>query len=322
MDDVIVIGGGPAGLAAAFFATGKGLKVVLICDELGGKVGWLQSLVGPNHREYLPGNDVVQTIASRATKQARQVIYDRATRLSQRDMTFEVTTTQHGTLQALTVIVAAGADTSKLTVPGADRFVDHGLDTSATTHAHLVAGQHVAVIGSTVRALAGAAELARTAARVYVVTAGLAGPATMLADAVRQRPNVEMIEGYTVIGINGDAAVTDVLIARDGEIRRLPVQRAFACLGLLPNSDLVRGLAELDPQGFIVVDERYATTVPGLFAAGDVSTRIGENVMLAIGDGARAAASAYQHILAHWLVLGDTPDQDRRPVSDLHPMPA
>ena len=114
----------------------------------------------------------------------------------------------------------------------------------------------------------------------------MTGPAMILAPALRQRPNVEMIEGFTVTAINGTDAVTDVLIARDGETRRLPVQRAFACLDLLPNSDLVRGLAELDPQEFIVVDERYATTVPGLFAAGDVSTWIDENVMLAIGIGA------------------------------------
>ncbi len=123
-----------------------------------------------------------------------------------------------------------------------------------------------------------------------------------LAVALQQRPNVEMLEGYAVTEVVGEETVEAVLAVRNGQPRRLAVERVFVALGVVPNSALVRELVATDANGFIQVNAYHETSQPGLYAAGDVSTIFSEQVMTAIGDGARAAMSAYDYLLAQWLV--------------------
>jgi thioredoxin reductase len=174
----------------------------------------------------------------------------------------------------------------------------YGLGYSATTHAHLLEGKTAAVIGTTVRALRGAAELARTARQVYLIAPDATGLTTPTALALCKRPNVEALAGYQVQQIVGVTNVQELVVAREDETRRLRVDAAFVDLGLAPNSMMVRPIVQTDLDGFIWVDDRNATTQPGLFAAGDVTTAFGEQVLIAIGEGARAALSAYDYLLA------------------------
>ena len=154
------------------------------------------------------------------------------------------------------------------------------------------------MIGTTARALRGATELARTAARVYLVAPDAAGLDTPVAQNLQQRPNIEVLAGYQVKAVNGPFNVESVVVEHGDDHRWLRVDAAFVDLGLLPNSSLVRQLVKLDPAGFISVDERNATSREGVFAAGDVTTSFGEQIFIAIGDGARAALSAYDYLLA------------------------
>jgi thioredoxin reductase len=211
---------------------------------------------------------------------------------------FQITTQKHGDFQSRALIVATGTTPRMLDIPGARELLGQGLGYSATTHAHLVAGKQVAVIGTTARALRGAAELAHTAAQVYLIAPDAAGLDTPLAHTLQQRPNLQIFAGYQVKAVNGPFNVESVVVERGDEHRWLRVEAAFVDLGLLPNSGIVRQLVQLDPAGFICVDERNATTQAGLFAAGDVTTGFGEQIFIAIGDGARAALSAYDYLLA------------------------
>jgi len=197
------------------------------------------------------------------------------------------------------VIVATGASPIALDVPGAEELVGLGLGYSVTTHAHLLAGRNVAVIGATVRALRGVAELARSATQIYLIAPDATGMTTPLARALRDRSNVEFLAGYTVKKITGPFNVGALIVEHDGHSRWLKVDAAFVDLGLRPNSGLVRRIVQTDPDGFIWVDDHNATTLPGLFAAGDVTTAFGEQIMIAIGDGARAALSAYDYLLPY-----------------------
>jgi thioredoxin reductase len=122
---------------------------------------------------------------------------------------------------------------------------------------------------------------------------------TLPASALRERANVEVLQGYHVKAIHGPFNVESIVVEQGEQHRWLRVDAAFVDLGLAPNSGSVRQIAQTDDQGFIVIDERNATTTPGLFAAGDVTTAFGEQVLIAIGDGARAALSAYDYLLAH-----------------------
>lgn len=299
MHDLIIVGGGAAAMSAAVYAFGKQLDAVMVYEKIGGKAGTRQHLQGQANEEYVAGAEAARALERQLAANAAQMICDRVTTISKHDGVFSVTTEQHSTLEGLAVLIATGASPVRLDAPGAAELLNQGLGYSATTHAHMVAGKPVAVVGATVRALRGAAELARSASHVYVVVPGEGELETPLGRALCQRPNVEVLEGYHVKAVVGPFNVAALVVERGEDHRRLRVNAAFVDLGLHPNSALVQQIAQTDAEGFVWVDERYATTLPGLFAAGDVTTSFGEQILIAIGDGARAALSAYDYILAN-----------------------
>lgn len=298
MHDLIVIGGGPAGLSAAAYALGKELDAVLIYERLGGKVGWSQSLAAVEAERQLPGNEVVRLLQLRAAKDRGRMIQDRVDLVQRLDIGFRVVTRQHGALDGAVVIVATGASPLRLKVPGAQRLVDHGLGYSIRTYAHLVHGKRVAVVGTTPRALRGVAELARGARHVFVIAPSQESIQTRTVHALRRRPNVEFLVGYGVAEVLGDDRLTGLRLEHNDRTIELAVEHAFVDLGLVPNSNLVHDLVKHDSRGFIEIDRFNATSVPGIFAAGDVTNAPVEQVLVAVGDGARAAMSAYDYLLA------------------------
>ena len=307
MRDLIIIGGGPAAAAAAVYALGKQLDFLVIYAELG-KAGRTQQFAGQTEAEYLPGAEAVRSFERRVVSQAGRTLQDNVTSVAKESGVFRVTTERHGVQESAALIVATGATPIVLDVPGAKEMLGQGLGYSVATHAHMLARRNVAVIGTTTRALRGVAELARAAARVYLIAPDATGLDTPMARALERRPNVEILEGYHVTKINGPFNVGALVVERDGHSRWLKVDAAFVDLGLLPNSGLVRHIVQTDQDGFIWVDERNATSMPGLFAAGDVTTAFGEQIMIAIGDGARAALSAYDYLLASQPAAPDPSD--------------
>jgi len=298
MHEFVIIGGGAAGLSAALYALGKGLDTVAIYEDVGGKAGTQQQLVGQASEEYLAGVEAVQLFERRVTSHAGAVLRDRVIELRKYNGIFQIETQHHGALEARTVLIATGATPLKLDVPGAKALLDHGIGYSITTHSQLLAGKRVVVVGATMRALRGVVELARVAKQVYLITPDAIGMTHPLARSLRQFANVSLLVGYRVVEIAGAMGVEQVAVEHDGERSWLQVDAAFADLGLLPNSGVARQLARVNVDGFIMVDDRNATTQAGLFAAGDVTTAFAEQVLIAIGDGARAAASAYDYLLS------------------------
>jgi len=324
MYDLIIIGGGAAALSATAYALGKQLKVLMIYESLGGKVGQhlglradpdadVEFLIGhilvqmaqgadrPIGEAQHAGQELVQLLERQIRASAGTAIADRVARVTARAERFEVLTLSHGVQHSTAVIVATGVTPARLEAPGADQFLGHGLGYSATTYARQLEGRRAAVIGATPRALRGAAELAQGAAQVYLICDEGEGTG-LLRDALRGCINVEVLEGYRPVALEGHGQLEQVVVERDGQRRALPVDAAFADLGLQPNSALVRELAQIDEGGFILVDERNATSFPGLFAAGDVTTTFGEQVLIAVGEGTRAALGAYDYVLGRTLL--------------------
>ncbi len=298
MHDLVIIGGGAAALSAGVYALGKQLDVKIVYEQLGGKAGTQQHLRGQSGEEYLAGAVAVRALERQIAEQPDFTVCDRVTEVTKIAGVFRTATAHSGVIDSRAVVIATGATPVPLEAPGARELLGHGLGYSATTHAHIVADKHVAVIGTTIRALRGAAELARTAAQVYVIAPDETRLDTPLAHVLDRRPNVELLPGYYVKSVVGPFDVEALVVERGDEHRRLRVNAAFVDLGLHPNSEPVRQLAQTDSEGFIWVDERNATTVPGLFAAGDVTTSFGEQLLIAVGDGARAALSAYDYLLS------------------------
>jgi thioredoxin reductase len=324
MHDLIIIGGGPAAMAAASYALDKQLDTLMIYDDLGGKIGRSESRIGNDAyqrqhqsdrtrrflhemqvgaapaRQYLPANDTIRLLIQRLM-QSGCVLHDRVLSVAAGLSFFSVEMATQGVLQASAVIVATGATPRLLEAPGARKLIDPSMSYSITTYAAQTAGQRVAVIGSTPRAIMGAAELAQHADQVALILPNAAALSTRLGAAVRSQPNIEILAGYEVLEVIGQQHIEALALRRAQQTRWLSVQRAFVDLGLQPNSEIVRKLVVTDHDGFIVVDQSNATSAPGLFAAGDVTAAPGEYVLIAIGDGARAAMSAYEYCLARRL---------------------
>ena len=303
MHDLVIIGGGPAGLAAASYGLGKRLDVLLVCAGFGGKAGQRQQLAGQANREHLAGEEAYTALRQTVAAQPRRIVEDQVIGLIKRDELFHVLM-DRTTLHAPAVIIATGAHPTRLGITDEQQLLGHGLGYSIATHAHLAAGREVAVVGATERALRGVAELVQIAARIVLIAPFPGALNSALGQRLRADPRIHVLEGYTVSEVESSAgAVQAIQVARSGRVQRLPVQAVFVDLGLVPNTQMVRQMVRLDEHGFIVVDDRNQTSLPGLFAAGDVTSRVCEQILIAIGEGARAAQSAYDYTLVQRLGL-------------------
>ena len=303
MHDLLIIGGGPAGLAAAAYGLGKQLDVRLICAGFGGKAGQRQQLADQVRREPLAGEEAFTALWSTVASQPKRIIEDQVIGLIKRDELFHVLT-ERTTLHAPAVIIATGAHPTRLGIADEDQLIGHGLGYSIATHAHLAAGREVAVVGSSERALRGVAELMQIAARIVLIAPFPGALNSALGQRLRADPRVHLLEGYTVSEVESSGGTVHAIrVAQRGTVHRLPVQAVFVDLGLVPNTQMVRQLVRVDEHGFIMVDERNQTSLPGLFAAGDVTSRVCEQIMIAIGEGARAAQGAYDFSLVQRLGL-------------------
>jgi thioredoxin reductase len=304
LHDLIIFGGGPAGLAAAAYALGKHLDVMLVCLGVGGKAGQQQRLAGQAALDRPIGAEVVDGLRQAIAAHPKRIVEQRVVGLFKQEELFHVIM-EHATLRAPAVIVATGAQPATLGIPDEQQLAGHGLGYSIATHARLAAGRDVAVVGSTARTLRGVAELVQIAERILLVAPTPGQLNSPLGRRLRAHPKVRVLEGYQVSAIEASAgAVHAIVVGRGGAGQRIPVQAVFVDLGLVPNTQMVRQLAPLDDQGFIVVDDHQQTAQPGLFAAGDVTSALGEQILIAVGQGAGAAQSAYDYILAQRLGLG------------------
>jgi thioredoxin reductase len=298
MHDLIVIGGGPAGLSAMAYALHKQLDVVLLYAKLAGRAGERQQLAGQHERENLVGEEAIMSLKRQITGHPDHIFNDLVIGVFKRDGMFHVLT-EHKTLHTHAVIVATGAQPTMLGIPNEFQLVGRGLGYSITTHAHLAAGRDVAVVGATARSLRGIAELVQVAHGIVLIAPYPGELGGALGQRLREHPNVQLLEGYQIKEIEArEGAVSAIVVERGDVASRLPVQAVFVDLGLVPSVQMVRHLVQLDEQGFIVVDDQNRTSVPGLFAAGDVTSAGGEQILIGIGEGARAAVSAYDYILA------------------------
>lgn len=297
MRDMIIIGGGASGLSAAMYALSKQLDVLLIAKNIGGKAGWQRRVAGQRTSELDPAETTVRLFADRLTGEVGHGMHDTVTHVTKVDGHFEVETSQHGIHKALTVIVATGVTPVALDAPGASELVGYGLGYSTATYAHMLAGKTVAAIGTTRRLLRGVNELSRIAAKVYLISPVINGLMTPQGLAIQNRNNVEVLEHYQVKQVVGTFQVEAVEVTREAVTRHLDVDAVFVDLGLHPNSAMVRELVHTDLTGFIKVEADGATSVAGLYASGDVTTAIGEQILIAVGQGARAAQSAYDYLL-------------------------
>lgn len=296
MYDLIIIGGGPAGLTAGVYALQKRMETLILAQELGGKARYSFQLDAMEGHEIITGR--VQVDKFRAQIEYLDFAHEltEVTKVEHKGDHFVITASGGKTYEALTVILATGVQTEFLDVSGEHELRGRGVSYSAISHAPMFLGREVAVVGKGERALRAVAELSLVANKVTFLKDGPL-PDSMLAKHILDSPRVEILEGYKVDEIVGGTEVQGLVISKDGDWTELEVQGVFIELGLTPNSALVRDWVETTDEGYVKVDGNCAASVPGLFAAGDVADSFAEQVLIAVGAGATAALSAYEFLL-------------------------
>jgi NADH-dependent peroxiredoxin subunit F len=298
--DLVIVGGGPAGMTAAMYASRKQLDTILVSPDLGGQVLVTSGVENYIGYQYITGPELSQKFSAHIRQFPLKLLSpERVTAAAPRpDGDLQVTTDAGSEVRGRTLILATGKRWRKLGVPGEDAYLGRGVANCAVCDAPFFKGEAVAVVGGGNSAVTAAIDLLNVQGRVTVVNFSDGWQADpVLLERVRGR--VDLLDAHRVLEVLGDGKrVTGVRIApRDGgPERRLDVSGVFVEIGLLPNTELFRGFVDLNPQGEIVVDCATHTSRPGVYAAGDCTTVPEKQIVIAAGEGAKAALAAFAYL--------------------------
>ncbi|MCK2089823.1 alkyl hydroperoxide reductase subunit F [Thauera aromatica] len=299
--DVLVVGGGPAGAAAAIYAARKGIRTGVVAERFGGQVMDTMAIENFISVKYTEGPKLVASLEEHVREYDVDVMnLQRVAQLVPGAGVHEVKLDNGAVLQAKSVIVATGARWREMNVPGEREFRGKGVAYCPHCDGPLFKGKRVAVIGGGNSGVEAAIDLAGVVAHVTL----LEFADELRADAVLQKklhslPNVTVIKSAQTTEVTGSDKV-DGLVYKDrasGEVRRIALEGIFVQIGLLPNTDFAKGTLELTRFGEIIVDAKGQTSVPGIFAAGDCTTVPYKQIIIAMGEGAKASLSAFDHLI-------------------------
>lgn len=302
--DVIIVGAGPAGLCAAMYA-GRGMLKALTIERgaPGGELlntDLIEDYIG---FESIKGWELAQKMAAHAKKFGAEILTDTVERVRKAtDGWFDVETARGDTYRAPAVIFTAGGTPVKLGVPGEKEYAGRGVSYCAVCDGAFFKGERLAVVGGGDAAMEEADYLTRYASKVHLVHRRDEFRASqILQERAFANPKIEVIRSTTVPEIVGDAKGVQHIVLEDtgtGERTDLPVGGVFIFAGFKPNTQLIEGHVHHDPGGYFITDERMMTSVPGLFAAGDVRSQVTRQITTAVGDATTAAISVEKYLKA------------------------
>jgi alkyl hydroperoxide reductase subunit F len=299
MYDLIIIGAGPAGITAAVYAARKRLNFLVISKDIGGQAAWSGDIENYTGYQFISGPE----LTAKFEEHLRQ--YNIALRENEEALGIQkagdviTVTSDNGQYQARSVIIASGKKSKELNVPGEKEFKNKGLTYCATCDGPLFSGKKVAVIGGGNSALDAALQLIKIAKHVYIVNiaSALGGDAVMRDKLIRSE-NVTVLNGAQVAAISGDRFVKGIRVKREGREEELAVEGVFVEIGLIPNAGFAVGI-EKNQLGEVKINCANETNIPGIFAAGDVTDVPEKQIIIAAGEGAKAALSAFKYLAQH-----------------------
>ena len=299
--ELIIVGGGPAGLTSAIYSARALIDTLVIEKMLPGGQPVLTTFIEnyPGFPEGISGPELAERLESQAGKFGAKIITSRPVlNISRREEGFEIKTEMESFL-GKAVIVATGTSPRKLNVPGEEEFTGRGVSYCAVCDGAFYRDRVVAVVGGGDSAMDESIYLTRFANKVFVIhRRNQLRAEKILQERAFSNPKISFIWDTEVQSIEGDRKVELLKLknVKTGEISELKVDGIFIYIGSTPNSSMVKDLVELDKNGFIITDNCMKTSVPGLFAAGDVRNTNFRQLATAIGDGAIAANSAERYL--------------------------
>jgi alkyl hydroperoxide reductase subunit F len=298
--DLLIIGGGPAGLTAAAYALRKRIETMLISQDIGGKTNYKFTLPDVETHLVIDGDELVGKFKNQIQYLDFAHHLDTVTKLEKTKDGFIAATKGGKTFRGKAAIIATGVMPKRLNVPGEKEFLGRGVSYSAVSHAPLFIDMDVAVVGDGPLALHAATELAQIARKVNLIGVPTKYLDTALGKKLKESQKVEFFGEHEIEEIRGNTCVDQVLVRSkvDKSEKAIPVKGVFVELGYLPNKELFSGIVKTTAEGRIMISENNQTSIPGLFAAGDVTDVNAQQVLIAIGEGANAALSAYNYLLA------------------------
>ena len=299
MYELMIIGGGPAGLAASVYAARKRLKTLLVSVDIGGQVNKTMGIENYLGYQFVEGPVLIDKFHTQVSQfPIDQKIGDKVSRLNKIDEGFEVTSESNAAYQAKAVIFAAGKRPRTLNVPGEAELAGRGVTYCAICDGPIFSGQRVAVIGGGNSALESALDMVKIAEHVDLVSLTPFTGDAILIDKLSDAKNLNTFAGYQTEKIAGNGLVEAVLIkdVESGERKQLDVTGVFIEIGLVPNSEPVEGLVELNKWGEVPISCACKTNIDGLYAAGDVTDIPEKQIVVAAGEGAKAALQANRYL--------------------------
>lgn len=298
MYELMIVGGGPAGLAAAVYAARKRLSTLLISGDIGGQVNRTMGVENYLGYQFVEGRELIDKFHAQVSQYPiDQKIGYQISRLVQIEEGFEAITETGEKYQSRVVILATGKRPKQLNVPGERELAGRGVTYCAICDGPVFAGQRVAVIGGGNSALEAALDMVRIAEHVALVSLTPLTADTVLIEKLGEAKNISLFPGYQTQKIEGQDFVEGLLIKdlKSGQSQQLKVSGIFVEIGLVPNSEPVKDLIRLNQWGEVPVNASCETALPGLYAAGDVTDVPEKQIVVAAGEGAKAALQAHRY---------------------------
>jgi len=299
--ELIIVGAGPAGMTAAVYAARKRLNTLLISNDVGGQPLTTVGIENYMGYQFVEGPELMQKFEEQVRQFPSDVkvqVGQEAESLSRIDGGFEVKTDKGEGYQAKTVIFATGKRYRQLNVPGEKELLGRGVTYCAICDGPLFAGEKVAVIGGGNSALEAADDMIKIAEHIYLISLTPLTGDRILIDKVTNADNLTMFLEYEILEIKGKGRVEGIKIRdlRSKQEKEFDVGGVFIEIGLIPNSEAIKAITTLNRIGEVEVNCANETGVPGLFAAGDVTNVPEKQIVVAAGEGAKAALQAHRYL--------------------------
>jgi len=294
--DMVIIGAGPAGITAAVYAARKRLNFLVVTMDVGGQAAWSGDIENYTGYQFITGPELASKFEEHM-KQYKVSVREQEEALELKKIGAAISLkTNKGEYQSKTAIISSGKVSKELGVPGEREFKNRGLSYCATCDGPLFSGKDVAVIGGGNSALDACLQMIKIAKRVYLVNVNPAlGGDAVMRDKVEKSPIVTVMNSSKIVSIFGDRMVAGIKVKKEDGDMDIPVQGVFVEAGLIPNSKFAKDV-EKNERGEIVINCRNETSIPGIFAAGDVTDVAEKQIVIAAGEGSKAALSAFKYL--------------------------